>query len=476
MSLPPSRLKLNLVVLYGAEAVSKVLGLAVFGYLGRTLARGRYGDLEFAIGVLSLLNLVQDAGLPSYAARENARDPSLARGLAGQVFVIRAGILGLSLVVLSVTAWLSRGDPTARTLLLLYGLVLMPTPFDLGWSFQARDDMRVVAISSVLRQIVLAGGTFALVHGPQDVTRVPILDATGLSLAVLLQQIIFRRREGGIEISKHLAGVGRVLRECLPIAGSAVVWALRLYSPLLALGVFTTSEQTGVFAASHRLVVSLHTFVWLYFFNLLPSISRVAVIEERAAYRRLITASFTLVSWVVLLGASLGTVLAPALIPLVYGPGLAAASGPFAVMVWMLAAAFLSGHHRFSLIAWKHQTHEFWAAAIGALVSLAGSAILGHALTPASAALVFVCAEVTTLICAHLMLANTVEALPLLALLGAPLLCTALALGTTRTLHMSPWPSALATLLVFGVVALSRWSALRTSFADLQVAVRGRKA
>lgn len=469
-----SRLKLNLLVLYGAEAVSKVLGLAVFGYLGRTLAQGRYGDLEFAIGILSLLNLVQDAGLPQYAARENAKDPGLARGLAGQIFVIRSGVLLISLFVLGLTALLTRQDPIARTLLLLYGLVLMPTPFDLGWSFQARDDMRVVALSSVLRQVVLFLGTFVLVHRPDDVTWVPVMDASGLGLALLLQQIIFRRREGRIEIRKHLATLGRVVRECTPIAGSAVVWALRLYFPLIALGLFSTSENTGVFGASHRLVVSLHTFVWLYFFNLLPSISRVAAPETLEPYRRLITASLSLVSWVVLLGASVGTVLAPVLLPLVYGQGLAASSGPFSVMVWMLAASFISGHHRFSLVAWRKQGHEFWAAAIGAAISIGGSLALGKALTPASAALVFVCAEVTTLVCAHAMLARTVARLPVIARVHMPATAAALGLGASAALRLPPWLAAAVIVLAFALLAATRLPELRASFADLQLAVRGK--
>jgi O-antigen/teichoic acid export membrane protein len=67
-----AQLRRNLVLLYGAEMLGKVLGLVVFGYLGRTLLAARYGDLEFALGILFLLNLVIDAGLGHYGAREAA--------------------------------------------------------------------------------------------------------------------------------------------------------------------------------------------------------------------------------------------------------------------------------------------------------------------------------------------------------------------------------------------------------------------
>ena len=73
------RLGINLTFLYAGEAVNKLLGLVVFAYLNRVLTKDRYGDLEFAFGLVFVLNLLMDAGLAHYGAREASREPIVCR-------------------------------------------------------------------------------------------------------------------------------------------------------------------------------------------------------------------------------------------------------------------------------------------------------------------------------------------------------------------------------------------------------------
>jgi O-antigen/teichoic acid export membrane protein len=299
----------------------------------------------------------------------------------------------------------------------------------LTWVFQARDQMHVVSVAAVIRQVPLAAGVLLLVHEPSDVWMVPVWDGIGLGVAVALQVGLFLRGGGSVNPLRFLSGLKRILAETAPIAGSSVVWAIRLFAPLLALGFFTTSENVGVFGAGHRLVISGHTFVWLYFFNLLPSLSRLGTEPGLRRFQDLFHTSMRLVGWIAICGASIGAVLSGGLIPLVYGDGLAAATGPFAVMVWGLAAAFVSGHHRFSLVALSLQRDEFWASLVGSAVSVVACLAMGSRLTPVTAAWVFVAAELTTLLVATAYLRRSVPELPVLAGLLSPIAFTAVGVG-----------------------------------------------
>jgi O-antigen/teichoic acid export membrane protein len=415
-----AQLRRNLALLYAAELAGKVLGLVVFGYLARVLFTARYGDLEFALGILFLLNLVIDAGLGHYGAREAAKHPEITDQLVGQIAIVRGGLILMSFVLLGAIAFALPRDDIARTVIILQGVVLLPAPFILTWVFQARDEMHVVAAAALIRQVLLAVGVLLFVHGPGEVWLVPVWDGIGLGAAVTLQLVLFKRSGGQINPLRFLAGVRRVVVESAPLAGSSVVWAVRLFAPLLALGVFRTSAEVGVFAAGHRLVIAAHTFVWLYFFNILPTLSRLGTEEGLVRFREFFATSMRLVGWIALCGAALGTVLAPVLIPVIYGESLLIAAGPFSVMVWVLAVAFVSGHHRFSLIALSLQREEFWASASGAAVSVLACVALGAGLTPRSAAFVFVAAELTTLAFATGFLARSVPRLPFLGVLARP--------------------------------------------------------
>lgn len=459
-----AELRRNLALLYGAELIGKILGLVVFGFLARVLLTARYGDLEFSLGILYLLNLVIDAGLGHYGAREAAKRPEETDRLLGQVALVRGVLVLLSLAALAGVALALPRDPLAKTLILLQGLVLLPAPLVLSWVFQARDAMHMVAAASVIRQVLLAAGVLLFVRRPADAWMAPVWDGLGLAAAVALQVAVFVKAGGMIRPFRYLSGLKRVIVESAPIAGSSVVWALRLYAPLLALGVFSTSSEVGVFGAGHRLVISAHTFVWLYFFNLLPSLSRLGTEAGLGSFQDLFTTSMRLVAWIALCGASIGSALAPVLIPLVYGRNMAAASTPFAIMVWMLAAAFVSGHHRFSLIALSLQREEFLTSAVGAAVSVAACLLLGSRLSPFAAAWIFVGSELTTFVAATAYLGLKVPEIRVLSGLSRPF-----AFAAAGSLMLWLWsPSsplvkaaALGVFYLVGIVAFERNDARR---------------
>lgn len=465
-----AQLRRNLVLLYAAEMLGKALGLVVFGYLGRTLLAARYGDLEFALGILFLLNLVIDAGLGHYGAREAAKRPGDTDRLVGQIALVRGGLIFVSLLLLAVIALALPRDPLAGALIVLQGLVLLPAPFILTWVFQARDQMHVVAAAAVIRQVLLATGILLFVREPLDVWQVPVWDAVGLAAGVGLQVVLFVRAGGSINPFRFLAGIRTVVIDSAPLAGSSVVWAVRLFAPLLALGIFATSTEVGLFGAGHRLVIAVHTFVWLYFFNLLPTLSRLGTEEGLARFQSVFTTSMRLIGWVAMGGAALGSVLAPVLIPLIYGDALADGTGPFAIMVWVLAAAFVSGHHRFSLIALSLQKDELWASVAGAAVSVGACLALGSRLTPVSAAWVFVAAETTTLVVATWLLRRSVPGLRVLGGLVRPLTVTLA--GLVLVTAWGP-PSALVAAAALALVYLAAAAALERGDIRRLLSLRG---
>ena len=422
------RLGANLTFLYTGEALSKLLGLVVFAYLNRVLTKGRYGDLEFAFGLVFVLNLLMDAGLAHYGAREAAREPHRLPALATQIAAIRTLIFFGSMAILGAMATLVDGDSTSKLLVLVTGSMLLPVPLLLNWAFQSRDEMQVVAGCSLLRQILFAAGVLSFVHSGGDILLVPIFDGAGLLSAVAIQHVLLRRRIGPLWAGSYLRDTVRVARDALPLAASAVVWSLRLFFPLLALRFLAGAEATAVFGAAHRMIIALHTFVWLYFVNLLPSLSRLAAPEGRAEFDRVTSTSMRLIGWIVVSGSIVGGLIAPVIFRF-YSPKYPEAAELFAVMVWMIAAAFVSGQCRYALIALRHQRDELKANLAGCLVAIGGCLLAGRALTPLVAASIFVAAEATTLVAAWLLCRRCGHPIAVLRPLAGPLLSGAISVG-----------------------------------------------
>jgi len=408
--------------------MSKALALIVFGYLNRVLTKDRYGDLEFAYGLVFVLTLLMDAGLALYGSREGSREPERLPALATQIAAIRGVILLGSLTIMGVTAAMVEGDATSKLLLVVAGSILLPIPLLLNWAFESRDEMHIVAACSLLRQLVFVVGVVLFVHSSGDLLLVPLFDALGFLSANTLQQVLLRRRIGPLWAARYLAGAARAVRECLPLATAAVVWALRLFFPLLALRFFVGSAETALFGATHRIIIAIHTFVWLYFVNLLPSFSRLARAEDGTSFDRLTATSLRLVGWIVVTGGIVGGVIATPLFR-IYSPKYPAAAALFAIMVWMIAFAFISGHHRYCLIAFRRQQDEMKASLAGCIVSVAGCLFAGSTLTPTIAAVIFVTAEATTLAAAWFYCRTSARPIAILRPLAGPLLAGAAAFG-----------------------------------------------
>jgi len=421
----PAKLTVNLLWLYGGELLAKLLGIATFGYLARALHGELYGELESAIAVVFVLGLVQEAGLVPYGAREAAKHPEQTRSLAARIMIVRAGLAVLSLALLGLVAALYAsplvGKPAQSVELLLFcGLLLVPGPLVLNWVFQSRDEMAVVAGTSLLRSVVLAVGVFLCVRSAADAWMMPCCDAAGLLAAAGVQHLLFRRRVGRLSLRGGREGSGRVLREATPIALSSLAWALRVFLPVIVLGIVDAAENAE-FASGHRLVTSIHAFVWLYFFNLLPSLSRSLQGADRTSFRELTASSLTAVSWGVLTVCLALWAAAPSLVVGVFGEGVRGGVGPFQLSVWMLAIAFLSGHQRYGLIAGGYQREELRAGLAGTAVTVAGCAALCFVPSAWLAGGVLVAAELVTLVAADRALARRVESVQVVRRAARPL-------------------------------------------------------
>lgn len=388
----------GLFQLYAAEIVAKILGFLAFARLGKVLGPGPYGDLEFAFGVAFLLWLVMDAGIGPYAARRATLDPSGLPLLVAQVAVLRTALLIIALGLLAVLILLVP-RPDARHLARMAALGLLAAPWTFPFVFQARREMHWVALSNLLRQSVQALIVFTAVETPSDAGFAIVGDAAGLGLVACLHQALVRRRLGVIPWGAGLSGLMGLARASAPFAASTLAWAVRWFAPLILLGLLPSGEEAGLLGAGHRLIVSVHAFVWLWFFNLLPALAKADADRNRQRFRSLLSTSLHLSGWIAFVGAVGTASIGPWLMPWIYGDAFASAGFAFQWMILALATAFISGHWRFGLLAKGDAKGDFRANVAGAMTSVVLScvAMAQGSATMAGAAL-FVAEVVTALV------------------------------------------------------------------------------
>ena len=365
------------LTLFGGEALSKICVLVAFAYLARVLDPHDYGIVELALSITVFFVLGVESGMGSYGARVVASDPASISPLVPQVMLLRAAIgIPMFAVILSVAAYYRAAG---LGILAVNGMAVLLTPFLTQWVFQGLRQMQWVAAGSIVRNFVFVTLVVVLVRPGVDIRLVAVAEVGGIAALALLNAYVLRRRlHVRLEWRGLLRGTGRLFGEVWSLGLSDLTWACLWYSPAVIIGwVGGGAEQVAWIAASVRIVIAVHTFVWLYFFNLLPNLARELVVSLKE-WRALVLRSLAVSMWPACLLAIGAALMAPIAIPAIYGPAYSAAVRPFQIVIWMIPVAWFSGHFRFSLVAAGRQRWEFSASAASALVVVILALVLGH--------------------------------------------------------------------------------------------------
>jgi O-antigen/teichoic acid export membrane protein len=170
--------------------------------------------------------------------------------------------------------------------------------------------------------------------------------------------------------------------------------------------------------------MALHTFVWLYFYNLLPTLSRNAG-QPFAKTQRLVSQSLAMTCWAGILIGLVPTLMGEALIAIAFGSQYIGAAVPLAILAWVIPVTLLSGHYRYLLIAHSRQRLECLCTAISSVAAVA----LGLALIPSfgavGAAAALLTANLVNLGVAYAFARRELGSIPFMGHVALPLLAAA---------------------------------------------------
>ncbi|MGH9801886.1 MAG: oligosaccharide flippase family protein, partial [Blastocatellia bacterium] len=358
----------NFLSLAGAEIAAKALTFAAFAYLARVSGPDGFGYIEFAAAAVMCAGLIVEQGFNPFGAREIAKSPERTEALVSEIVLVRLVLaVGLYVALVIFALVFDRAAVQAR-LLLVYGLSLLAMPLLLQWVFQGHDRMRTVAAIQVVRQLIFAALVFALVHNAQQIWRVGLAETIGLASAAAFGAWSYRRQLNG-RIRLRWKFSPQLLREGMTIGLSQIFWVVKMSGATLILGLIAAPEDVGYFGGAMRILMALHTFVWLYFFNLLPSLSRAWVAND-GSFAALTARSLRVVALLAVIGAGIWVAVAPTVVRVVYGQAFAPAGIALQWFAGVCAVAAISGHYRFGLIAAGYQTAEMVTSLIGAIAAV----------------------------------------------------------------------------------------------------------
>ena len=350
----------NLGLLATGEMLSKVFTLVAFAHLARVLGPVSFGNIEFALAVIFIFSLLIDLGLGIYGAREIAKDRALIPSITRRVVSTRCWLTLITLGGLALFVSVMRLSWEVRWLLLLFGLTLIPAPLLLQWVFQGIDQMHWVSAAQVVRYGTFSLLALLLVHSPAQLWTIPLAELIAIMACVGFNLGAYHYHFGSLRLRLRPRIDRKIIAEALPIGLSQLMWAAKFFFATVFLGLFAHEEEVGQFGAALRIIVALHTFITLYFYNLLPSISQYSK-ESESLLPSLVGGAMRVSSWLALLGCIIGTMSAKTAMQLIYGADYGEAAIVLQLLLWMLGVTLWGAHYRCTLIGCGFQRLELLA-------------------------------------------------------------------------------------------------------------------
>jgi O-antigen/teichoic acid export membrane protein len=310
------------------------------------------------------------------------------------------------------------------------------------------------AVLVCLRAAGLAAASLALARG-LEVLAWSLAGASLLPLALAAGLVARTWRQDRLPVSAA-AGVATALRASLPLGANGVLALTSLRVELLALVALRSELEGGVFAAALKMVEFLALVPSAIAAGAMPALTRDAALGRgRALGRTAATVAFLGVP------AALGlALLAPGLVPRVFGAAFAVGAGPLRLLALALVPMFMNAVLMHALVAAGHARVLPRLTAVRVGVALALAAALVPAFGVAGAAAGFVASEATLLALVCHTSARLGLAVPVPGLLWRAA-CASLPMGAAVALSQAG--PAGAALLGATIYALTLAAALRLS-------------
>lgn len=363
----------NFFTLGSGEAIARIIAFAATVYVARVLGPESYGIIELAAAIALYFSRVADFGIDlGLGVREIASRRGDLDRLAPAVLTARI-LIALVLVGALAAFGLLVLPPEEGRVLAVYGVSLLAVGLSTRWIHIGLEKTAWVSVARTVGELAMVGLVFGFVRSSEDLIRVPAAKVVGDLLAVLIMAVLVRRF--GIRLAPRLDWeiLKPLARRAWPLVVSALLGLMIYNSDLIFIRIFTgRSAAVGYYAAAYTLIGFLANLGIAYSISLLPTLTRLA--DHRERQLGLFQTAHAHVFAVGLPIAIGGSLLAPQIISLVFGPAYEPAVLALRIVVWSVPLGLLRDVSIAGLIASGREDRVMrltaWATGLNLLLNV----------------------------------------------------------------------------------------------------------
>lgn len=353
-----------------ADVIAKLPPLLTFPYLTRVLGPELYGKYGYAKNVAYLLTLLASIGLVPYGIRAVAQN-------AGQEKAINSKIIGIRLVftiaamaiLLLYTFTVSPADDLIRMLLLISGLIMIPSALNLDWLLIGRSQITPVAVAIIVGQMLYAALVILFVKSKSTVWVIPASTLAGETVTVSIIYYVVWKRFGLAWPSFTKSDFLEIVPVSLLLGFASIVSMSYDKIDTIILGYFRPIAEVGVYMATYKIIWMIMSFLPILSTVFFPMVAEsVGSAQDSVRNSQLYLKIFTFLAFPLITG---GVVLAEPFTRFIIGNDYPGAGLLFSILLPNLLAGGLANYYAgIKLVALNKNKEYAIAVATGAAANL----------------------------------------------------------------------------------------------------------
>ena len=384
----------NFVSLSFAQIVTSALGLIVVAYLARVLGAEGFGKIGFAQAILAYFTLLVNLGLNTFGTREVARNKEEINRYVNNILTIRLIASIGAFALLMVFVYFIPKPAETKKLILLFGITMFTFAFTIDWLFQGIERMEFIAISQIARWLVYAGLVFLIIKSPQQLLKVPLIQAGTAVVGITILFSIFVKKFSVVRPELDFAYWKKILKQSLPMGFSAIMISIYYNFDRVILGFMKSEEVVGWYNAAYQIVLLLIAFQTLINKSILPNLSNLWSEKRIEQLRRFVNTGMSYMFLLSLLLIVSSLCLGRYVITLIYGQGFQNSITAFMFLAFTVFLVYNETVTAPLLYACDKQMQHFTAVAIGAVINLILNLLLIPKFSYYGAAIATIIAEI----------------------------------------------------------------------------------
>lgn len=332
--------------------IAVAFSIGIGAWVARYLGPEEFGVLGAALSIVAFMGVLPHLGLERILVRELVNHPEREGELLGTagVMMLVSGLISFLVTVGIVFIFPMSREMAWATLLISTWFFGAPALVVRAW-FEGNLQGNRDAIAGILGLFVGAGLRIYMIATNQPMWIFAAAIGAEVFLSAAMRCVFFFLAGGRMKGWRFDFSCGvKLLRESMPHALGMIALVIYLRIDTLMVKVLSGDETAGIYAAGARLAEGLYFIPAVMASALLPSLLAVRK-SEPAVYRRRLESYFKLNAALGYGLAIVGTLAAPFVVGLLFGPDYAATVGVLMIYIWAAVPYFIGYVRQESFVA-----------------------------------------------------------------------------------------------------------------------------